>query len=583
MIDKQILLRAHKWLGKEYDEDTRREVKRLIDTNETECIDAFYRDLEFGTGGLRGIMGVGTNRMNKYTIAKATQGLANYLKAKFKHLSSIKIAIAYDNRNNSLLFSKIIADVFSGNGLLVYLFEGIRTTPELSFAIRKLKAQSGIVVTASHNSKEYNGYKVYWDDGSQIIAPHDINIIKEVKRIVSLKQVIFAGNKANIHKIGREIDDGYFEAIKSLRINPQVIEQHRDLRIVYTPLHGTGITAVPQCLKLFGFEDVLLEPSQKISDSNFPTVTYPNPEEPAALKLAMEMARDKGADLVMATDPDTDRVGIAVREFLDSEDSVDNSFRLLNGNQTGSLIVYYLLKAWKDNHKIKNSEFIVKTIVTTRLIEEIATSFNVPCKNVLTGFKYISSMIRKKEGEKKFIAGVEESYGYLIGDFVRDKDAVGACCIIAEIAAFAKSQGKTLMDLLKQIYIRYGFFLESLVSVTKKGKNGAEEIADMMHEFRTNSPEKIDNSAVISIIDYSTGSIKNLKTGERKNIDLPNSNVIQFLTEDKSLVTARPSGTEPKIKFYFGVRGKLDEIKNFEQVEKTLKEKLSRLEHEFQQ
>ena len=562
--------KANLWLSDNYDESTRNIVKQLLDGNQDELIDCFYRDLEFGTGGLRGVMGVGSNRMNIYTVGMATQGLSNYIKNEFKNLSEIKVAIAYDSRNNSRLFAETAAGIFAGNGFQVYLFDALRPTPELSFAIRHLKCQSGIVITASHNPKEYNGYKAYWDDGGQIVAPHDKNIIDEVNKIKSITEVKFNGSKDKIKIIGSEIDEIYTNEIKKLSLSPEAIEKNSDIKIVYTPLHGTGGKLVPMILQKIGFRNIIHVPEQDIPDGNFPTIVSPNPEESAALNMAIDKAKATGADLVMATDPDADRVGIAVR-------NKSNDMVLLNGNQAASILIYYLLTKWKENGKLKGKEYIVKTIVTTELIADMSREFNVPCHDVLTGFKYIAETIKQNEGKATFIGGGEESYGYLEGEFVRDKDAVMSCAFIAEAAAWAKGQNKTMYELLLDIYVKYGLYKESLLSVTKKGKEGAEEIQKMMSNFRQNPPKQINGSEVITILDYDRRKSFEVGKGIEKNIDLPKSNVLQFITKDGSKISIRPSGTEPKIKFYFGVKESLNNINDFEKVNQILDQKLQNI------
>ncbi|MCK4678085.1 MAG: phospho-sugar mutase, partial [Bacteroidales bacterium] len=540
-----------------YDKETKEQVAHLIEKDPASLIDAFYKDLEFGTGGLRGIMGVGTNRMNKYTVGMATQGLANYLKKEFAGKNQIKAAIAYDNRNNSTFFAQVSANVLSANGIKVFLFDELRPTPELSFAIRYLNCQTGIVITASHNPKEYNGYKVYWEDGAQLIEPHDKNVIREVRNIQSVDEVKFDRNDELIEQVGKKIDNEYLKKVQGLSLSPDIIAKQNDLRIVYTPIHGTGVLLIPQALKSFGFTNIFNVPEQNIVSGDFPTVKSPNPEEPAALEMAIKKAGEVDAELVMATDPDADRVGIAVRDL-------HNKFVLLNGNQTAALLIYYLLTKWKNSKKFRGNEFIVKTIVTSELLKEIALSYQVEIFDVLTGFKYIADLINKLEGEKTFIGGGEESYGYLVDDFVRDKDAVISCCMVAEIAAWAKDQGKSLYTLLIEIYLKYGFYKESLISVVKKGKSGAEEIQRMMEGYRYNPLLLINNSPVIRIKDFLLQKEKNLKEESEKPIELPKSNVIQFYLEDGSKITVRPSGTEPKIKFYFSVKGELKRKEDFE-------------------
>ena len=556
-VEKNIIDRARSWLQRNYDKETKEQVAHLIEKDPASLIDAFYKDLEFGTGGLRGIMGVGTNRMNKYTVGMATQGLANYLKKEFAGKNQIKAAIAYDNRNNSTFFAQVSANVLSANGIKVFLFDELRPTPELSFAIRYLNCQTGIVITASHNPKEYNGYKVYWEDGAQLIEPHDKNVIREVRNIQSVDEVKFDRNDELIEQVGKKIDNEYLKKVQGLSLSPDIIAKQNDLRIVYTPIHGTGVLLIPQALKSFGFTNIFNVPEQNIVSGDFPTVKSPNPEEPAALEMAIKKAGEVDAELVMATDPDADRVGIAVRDL-------HNKFVLLNGNQTAALLIYYLLTKWKNSKKFRGNEFIVKTIVTSELLKEIALSYQVEIFDVLTGFKYIADLINKLEGEKTFIGGGEESYGYLVDDFVRDKDAVISCCMVAEIAAWAKDQGKSLYTLLIEIYLKYGFYKESLISVVKKGKSGAEEIQRMMEGYRYNPLLLINNSPVIRIKDFLLQKEKNLKEESEKPIELPKSNVIQFYLEDGSKITVRPSGTEPKIKFYFSVKGELKRKEDFE-------------------
>ena len=566
-IDQEVLNRAQAWLDGDFDENTKAQVKELVEKDPVALTDAFYRDLEFGTGGLRGIMGVGTNRMNKYTVGMATQGLANYLKKMFPDVASLSMAISYDSRNNSRYFAQITAEVLAANGFKVYVFDDLRPTPELSFAIRYLGCQSGVMLTASHNPKEYNGYKAYWDDGAQMIAPHDKNVIKEVQLITSVGQVKWHGNPELIISIGKEIDEAYLEKVLALRLSPDAINRQKDLRIVYTPLHGTGRTIIPEILRRFGFTNVIVVEEQVTADGNFPTVHSPNPEEHDALSMAIQLAEREHADLVMATDPDADRVGIAVKD-------PSGKFILLNGNQTAALLFYYILNRWKELGRFTGSEFIIKTVVTSELLRDIALSFDLEYFDVLTGFKFIADVIRQHEGSKTFIVGGEESYGYLIGDFVRDKDAVSACAMIAETAAWMADQGKTLFDLLLEIYMKYSFYKESLLSVTKKGKAGAEEIQQMMVNFRTHPLESINNIRVTAMKDYLTLEEKNLETGSILPIRLPSSNVLQFILEDGSVVSVRPSGTEPKIKFYFGVRESLKKKSDFDSVNSFLDDKI---------
>ena len=529
---------AKQWLSADYDEATRNEVKRLMENDPKELEESFYKNLEFGTGGLRGIMGVGTNRMNKYTVGMATQGVANYLKENFKDLPQISVAVSFDSRNNSAEFAKITANVFAANGIKVYLFDSLRPVPELSYSIRHLKCQSGVMITASHNPKEYNGYKAYWEDGAQVTAPHDTNIINEVLKITSPAMVKFEGGEQNIQMVGADVDEAYLNDVSTLLVSPDSVKNHADMKMVYTPLHGTGITLVPKILSRMGFTNLSLVEAQVESNGNFPTVKSPNPEENSALEMAVALAEEKGADLVMATDPDADRVGIAIRDN-------EGKITLLNGNQTASILTYYLLRRWKELGKLNENTYIVKTIVTTELMAAMAKAFGVKCYNVLTGFKYIASIIRENEGKATFIGGGEESYGYNAGEFVRDKDAVITCALVAECAAWCADQGKTLYQLLGDIYSEFGFYKESLISLTKKGKAGLEEIQAMMKGYRENPPASIAGSPVVKVIDYN----KPEETG------LPKSNVLQFYTEDGSVASVRPSGTEPKIKFYFGVHG----------------------------
>jgi phosphoglucomutase len=567
MIDLKILGRAESWLTADFDEETRKLVREMIDNNPQETIDSFYQDLEFGTGGLRGIMGVGTNRMNKYTVGMATQGLANYLKKIFPGQKQIKVAIAYDCRNNSAYFAQITADVFSANSIFVYLFKALRPTPELSFAIRHLGCQSGIVITASHNPKEYNGYKAYWEDGSQLIPPHDTNVIIEVQKIKSPKEVKFFGNKDLIRMIGEDIDKVYLDKILGLSLSPEAIARNKDMKIVYTSIHGTGGQLVPACLAEFGFRNVSVVAEQNLPDGNFPTVKSPNPEEPAALEMAIKQAEREGADLVMATDPDADRIGIAVRDL-------NNNFILLNGNQTAALLTYYLLTQWKERKKLTGKEYIVKTIVTSEILKDIADLFNVECYDVLTGFKWIADVVRRNEGKKIYICGGEESYGYMTGDFVRDKDAISSCAMVAETAAWAATKGKTLYGLLIDIYLAFGLYRESLISVVRKGKSGSEEIKKMMDDYRSTPPRSINGSRIVMIKDYQLSVSKDILSGSTQPIDLPKSNVLQFFLEDGSKISVRPSGTEPKIKFYFGVKEDLPTKQDFKNVDTKLNDRI---------
>ena len=569
-LEQLVLKKAQAWLDGLYDEATKKQVKYLIDNDMKELTESFYKDLEFGTCGLLGIMGVGTNRMNIYTVGMATQGLANYIKAQFGSEAELKVAIAHDSRNNSRLFAETTAKIFAANGLTAYLFESLRPTPELSFTIRELGCKAGVVVTASHNPKEYNGYKVYWSDGAQIIAPHDKNIIAEVNKISGVDEVKFEGGNGRIEIIGEEIDRRYIDKLATLSLSPEIIAKHADLKIVYTPIHGTGLMLVPRTLERFGFRNIIRIPEQDIIDGNFPTVKSPNPEENSTLEMAIAKAKAEDADIVLATDPDADRVGVAVK-------TADGSFELLNGNQTASLLFFYVLNRWKENGLLKGKEYIVKTIVTTDLLSEIAQSFGVEVYNVLTGFKYIADIIGKNEGKKRFIVGGEESYGYLAGEFVRDKDAVIACALIAETAAWAKEQGKTLDQLLKEIYVKFGFFKESLLSVTKKGISGQEEIKKMMADFRSTPPQTIAGSKVMLIHDYKTGETFDTLSELRYEIALPKSDVLQFITQDGTIVSVRPSGTEPKIKFYFGVKGSLASVADYGKANAELDAKIEQI------
>lgn len=568
-VDKMIIEKAEKWLNEPYDKETREQVKEMVENRPEELIDAFYRDLEFGTGGLRGIIGAGTNRMNKYTVGMATQGLVNYVKKAFPGEKEYRAAIAFDNRRKSDFFAKIIADVFSANGFKVFQFDELRPTPELSFAVRHFKCHTGVMITASHNPKEYNGYKAYWNDGAQMIPPHDKNVIAEVGKI-KLEDVKFKGVKKNIQIIGEEVDNAYLDEVVKLSLSAGSNKRQSEMKIVYTPLHGAGVKLVPAALELYGFENVFKVYQQDINDGDFPTVHSPNPEEPAALEMAIEKARKVDADLVMATDPDGDRVGIAVKDLNDD-------FVLLNGNQTAAILTYYLLDLWKKKGKIAGDEFIVKTIVTSELISDIAEKYGVECYDVLTGFKWIADVIRQNEGKKTFIGGGEESYGFMIGDYVRDKDAVASCAMLAEVTAWAINQRRTLYELLIDIYLEFGFYKESLLSITKKGKTGAEEIQKMMENFRKNPPKKINKSDVTLIKDYLTGKALDVASNTETKIDLPASNVLQFFTADGTKVSMRPSGTEPKIKFYFGVKAPLKDRKDFDAVNRQLDEKLEKV------
>ena len=562
----EIRARANFWLSNDYNAETRKEVSELL-KDEKRLTDAFYQDLEFGTGGLRGIMGAGTNRMNIYTLGMATQGLSNYLKKQFGTSKEIKVAIAYDCRNNSRYFAETTSDIFSANGFKVYLFESLRPTPELSFAIRHYGCQSGVVITASHNPPEYNGYKAYWDDGGQVVAPHDEGIIEEVRNIKSVKEVNFKPNKEKIVLIGKETDELFLNEVVKTGINPEIVARYSDIAIVYTPIHGTGVRLVPEALRRFGFTNIIHVPEQDINDGNFPTVKSPNPEEPDALKMAIKMAELKGAELVMATDPDADRLGIAVKDL-------HGHFILLNGNQTAAILTWYILSQWKEKKKYKGNEYVIKTIVTSDILEKIADGFKVEYFNVLTGFKFFAELIRNLEEKRKYIGGGEESYGYLPADYVRDKDAVASCALVAEAAAWAKSQNKSLFELLIDIYTEYGLYKERLFNIVRKGSDGAAEIKSMMASFRNNPPKTINNSKVSYINDYELSKQHNLTDGSIVPIKLMKSDVLQFILEDGSKISVRPSGTEPKIKFYFSVNTKLESPEKFEETEKLLEKRI---------
>lgn len=562
--------KVNEWLNGNYDAVTKAEIQKLVDSNAiTELTDAFYRDLEFGTGGLRGIMGAGSNRVNKYTIGAATQGLANYLKNKYPG-EKIKVAIAHDSRNNSDVLGKITADVFSANDIHVYFFKALRPTPELSFAVRELGCKSGVMLTASHNPKEYNGYKAYGADGGQFVTPDDKLVMQEVSKVASVDDVKFNAKPENITLIGEEMDADYLQKITSLSVSPDAIKRQKDLKIVYSPIHGTGITLVPKALEMFGFENVILVDEQTTPDGNFPTVVYPNPEEKEALTLALKKAKETNADLVMATDPDADRVGIAVKNHK-------GEFELLNGNQTGSLLVNYMLEAWEKEGKFTGNEYVIKTIVTTYLIDKIASSKNVTCYNTLTGFKFIGQIMTEKEGKETFIVGGEESYGYLVGEFVRDKDAVVSAAFIAEMTAFYKDQGSSLYDAMIDMYVKYGFYKEKLVSITKKGKAGAEEIKAMMERFRNNPPASLGGSKVVKLKDYGLQIETDLLAVSKKALDFPKSDVLQFITQDGCIISARPSGTEPKIKFYCSVNAPLASKADFDKVNDELEAKVDEI------
>ncbi len=575
-LEPTTLGTINKWLSGDYDDTTKSEIQELMDKNDaTALTDAFYRDLEFGTGGLRGIMGAGSNRINKYTIGTATQGLSNYLLKKYPG-EKISVAIAHDSRNNAEVFAKVTADVFSANGIHVYFFEALRPTPELSFAIRQLNCKSGVMLTASHNPKEYNGYKAYGSDGGQFTSPDDKEVMQEVAAITDINQVKFDRVEENIEEIGTAMDKLYLDEITKLSVSPEAILRQNDLKIVYSPIHGTGITLAPKALAQFGFTNVTVVEEQSEPDGNFPTVVYPNPEEQEAMTLALKKAQEIDADLVLATDPDADRVGIAVKNN-------DGEFVLLNGNQTGSLLIHYLLNAWEERGKLDGNQYIVKTIVTTNLIDAIAADKNVTCYNTLTGFKWIGQLITQLQGQKTFIGGGEESYGYSVGELVRDKDAIISCAFIAEMTAYYKDKGSSLYSALLDMYVQYGVYKEELVSLTKKGKTGAEEIKAMMEQFRNNPPAQLGGSKVITLKDYELRIETDLTTNTSKELELPKSDVLQFITEDGSIISARPSGTEPKIKFYCSVNAPLADKAQYKEVEAQLSDKIATLMADLQE
>ncbi|WP_138431614.1 phospho-sugar mutase [Fodinibius saliphilus] len=569
-LDSDIQEKIDQWLNGNYDEATKEKIRQQLDNGKyEELTDAFYRNLEFGTGGLRGIMGVGSNRVNKYTFGMATQGLSNYLKKKYPD-NEIKVAIAYDCRNNSQSLAKTVADIFSANGIYVYLFDGLRPTPELSFAIRELDCQAGVMLTASHNPKEYNGYKAYDANGCQLVSPEDKAVIQEVQKIDNIDEINFNGDENYIEMVGESIDEKYLAAITELSISHDAIARQKDLSIVFSPIHGTSGVMVPPALKRYGFENVTLVEEQMSFDGDFPTVEYPNPEEEEALSMALEKAKDIDAELVMGTDPDADRVGIAVKDN-------HGEWVLLNGNQTGTLIINYMLNAWKEAGKLSGDEYVVKTIVTSYLIDHIAEQYGVDCYNTLTGFKYIGELITELEGKKQFIAGGEESYGYLIGEHVRDKDAVVSAAIIAEMTAYYKDKGSSLFESLLDMYIQHGYYRERLVSIYKRGRKGAEEIQQMLKDYRENPPASLDGSEIVMVKDYKMQKAKDLRSRETETIDLPTSNVLQFFTEDGTIVSVRPSGTEPKIKFYCSVNTNLENRAEFDEVTQRLENKMDRV------
>ena len=546
-MDAAIQAKVDTWLKGSFDQTTKDEINKLTKENEGELADSFYKNLEFGTGGLRGLMGVGTNRMNKYTVGMATQGYANYLKKCFP--DGVSVAIAHDSRNNSRFFAETTANVFAANGVKVYLFEALRPTPELSFAIRTLKCQGGVVCTASHNPKEYNGYKAYWDDGSQLVPPHDKNVIIEVDKIASVDDVKWSGGEKNITIIGKDMDDQYITMVKGLSVYPEVIAKHKDLKIVYTPIHGTGITLLPQVLKTFGFDNVHIVKEQSEPDGNFPTVAYPNPEESETMALGLKLSESLNADILAGTDPDADRIAIGVKDS-------NGKWVLMNGNQTAVLAFNYLLEARKTKGIAQGNDMVITTIVTTPMIDAIAKGNNVSCYRVLTGFKWIAEMIRVKEGKENYVIGGEESFGLMIGDKIRDKDGISAVALLCEMAAYEKEKGRSLYEKMIDLYVEYGLFKEHLISITKKGMDGSQQIAAMMESYRNNPPKMINGSAVVQLLDYELQKGINPQDGKEWKIELPKSNVLQFILADGSSISARPSGTEPKIKFYFSVNGK---------------------------
>ena len=574
-LEQKVLAKAHSWLDGDYDADTKAQVKSLMESDMKELTESFYKDLEFGTGGLRGIMGVGSNRMNIYTVGTATQGLANYLKKNFAG-EQVRVGVAHDSRNNSRKFAERVADIFASNGFQVYLFDALRPVPELSFTIRELGLHSGVVITASHNPKEYNGYKAYWSDGAQVTPPHDTNIIDEVAKITDNSQVLTGANPENITILDEEFDKRYIARIKQdVQLSPECVAKYKDMKIVYTPIHGAGVRLVPMALKAFGFENVFVVPEQAVVDGNFPTVESPNPEERKTMLQAMEWGRKEGADLVLATDPDADRIGVALR-------TSSGEYVLLNGNQTLALLLSYQLTRLAERGDLDGTQYAVKTIVTSQMANAVAAHFGVKCYDCLTGFKYIAKIIRENEGVAKYIGGGEESFGYLAGDYVRDKDAVSACALAAEAAAWAKdTMGLTLYEWLQELYVKYGFYRESLVSVVRKGKEGAEEIQKMMIDFRANPPKELAGSEVLTVLDYKSLQELNVRSGVRTPIEQDSSNVLQWITADGSIISVRPSGTEPKIKFYFGVKEPLPSVEQYDEVLAKLDEKIETIKKDL--
>ncbi len=573
---KDVTAKANVWLSNDYDEETRAEVRRMLDAEDkTELIESFYKDLEFGTGGLRGIMGAGSNRMNIYTVGAATQGLANYLKEAFKDLPQISVVVGHDVRNNSRKFAEIVANIFSANGIKAYLFEDFRPTPELSFAIRHLGCQSGVNITASHNPKEYNGYKAYWADGAQIIAPHDVNIIDNVNRIKSVKEIKFQGNPDLIQIIGKDVDDAFLSAIKELSLDPEVCKKYHDLKIVYTPIHGTGVKMIPDSLRNYGFDNIIHVPEQDIPSGDFPTVESPNPEVPSAMAMAIEKAKETNADVIFASDPDADRIGCVVR-------LENGEYQLLNGNQIVMILLNYIMVRNRELGKLKGNEFVVKTIVTTETIKAIAENNNIKMYDCYTGFKWIAAVIRDLEGRERYIGGGEESYGFLAEDFARDKDSVSAISLMAEIAAWAKDRGLDFLHMLQDIYVQNGFSLEQGISVVRKGKSGAEEIVQMMKDFRANPPKELGGSPVVTIKDYADLNLTDVPSGKITKMDMPTtSNVLQYFTADGSKVSIRPSGTEPKIKFYIEVHDKLESADKYNEATAAAEKKIEAIKKDL--
>ena len=573
---KQVTEKANKWLGAEYDAETREAVKAMLESEDkTELIESFYKDLEFGTGGLRGIMGAGTNRMNIYTVGAATQGLANYLKVAFADLDEIKVVVGHDVRNNSRKFAEIVADIFSANGIKVYLFDSCRPTPEISFAIRHLGCQSGVIITASHNPKEYNGYKAYWNDGAQMIAPHDVNTINYVNEVKSVSEIKFEGDKSKIQIIGEDIDTVYLEKIKALSLSPEAIKKHHDMKIVYTPIHGTGGKLIPRSLKNFGFTNIINVPEQDIESGDFPTVESPNPEEPSAMAMGIAKAKETGAEIVLASDPDADRIGLVIRDN-------NGEYVLINGNQIALIFLNYLMTRNTELGTLTGNEYIVKTIVTTETIRKIAEAQHIKMFDCYTGFKWIASVMRENEGKGRYLGGGEESYGFLVQDFVRDKDSVSAISIMAEIAAWAKEKGMNMIEMLEDIYLKYGFSREKGISLVRKGKSGAEEIATIMKQFRENPPKTLAGSPVVVMKDFQSLVKTNTTDGTTEKLDMPTtSNVLQYFTADDTKVSIRPSGTEPKIKFYIEVRDNLKDAADYAAAQERADKKIEQLKKDL--